>query len=92
LALRLFGFRRKRDIRKTNRRLQMPKQNTPAPAKPRYDVLVADEYERDGQKQVNWIRVGAAWEHDDGEGFQITLKALPLNGTLVVRRHKPKPE
>jgi serine/threonine protein kinase HipA of HipAB toxin-antitoxin module len=70
----------------------MSKQKTPAPTKPRYDVLVADEYERDGQKQVNWIRVGAAWDHDDGDGFQITLKALPLNGTLVVRRHKPKPE
>ena len=47
----------------------MPKQKTPAPAKPRYDVLVADEYERDGQKQVNWIRVGAAWEHgSEGSG------------------------
>ena len=72
----------------------MPKQNTPAPAPPksRYDVLVADEYERDGQKQVNWIRVGVGFGHSDGDGIQITLKALPINGTLVVRLHKPKPE
>jgi len=70
----------------------MPKQNMPATAKPRYDVLVADEYERDGQKQVNWIRCGVGFPHEDGEGIQITLKALPLNGTLVVRLHKPKPE
>ena len=70
----------------------MPKQNTPAPAKTRYDVLVADEYERDGQKQVNWMRVGVGFPHEDGDGMQITLKALPINGTLVVRLHKPKPE
>jgi hypothetical protein len=70
----------------------MTKQNTPATAKPRYDVLVADQYERDGQSQVNWIRVGVAFPHDDGEGFQINLKALPIGGTLVMKLHKPKAE
>ncbi len=68
----------------------MPKQTTPAPTKIRYDVLVADEYERDGQKQVNWIRVGTAFPHADGDGFQITLAALPVSGKLVVRLHKSK--
>ena len=70
----------------------MPKQNTPAPDKPRYDVLIADEYEREGQSQVNWIRVGVAFPHEDGEGFQITLKTIPITGKLVARLHKPKAE
>jgi len=68
----------------------MPKKQTPAAAKPRYDVLVADEYQRDGEPQVNWIRVGTAWPHADGDGFQITLAAIPVTGKLVVRLHRPK--
>ena len=35
-----------------------------------------------------WTKVGAAWRHEDGEGFNITLTALPLNGRLVVRTAK----
>ncbi|MBK5956696.1 hypothetical protein CCR97_00390 [Rhodoplanes elegans] len=37
-----------------------------------------------------WTKVGAAWEHDDGDGFNIALTAVPLTGRLVVR--KPKAE
>jgi hypothetical protein len=68
----------------------MPKTKTPATTKPRFDVLVADEYERDGEKKVNWIRVGTAFRHDDGDGFQITLAAIPVTGKLVMRLHKPR--
>ncbi len=35
-----------------------------------------------------WTKVGAAWQHQDGKGFNITLSALPLNGRLVVREPK----
>jgi len=35
-----------------------------------------------------WTKVGAAWQHQDGKGFNITLSALPLNGRLVVRDPK----
>lgn len=60
-------------------------------AKPRYDVLVADAYQTSGgEEKVNWIRVGAAFPHGDGEGFQIKLAAIPVTGELVVRLHKPK--
>ena len=63
---------------------------TSAP-KARFDVLVADNYETAaGGSQVNWIRVGVAFPHTDGDGFQIELKALPINGKLVMRLHKPK--
>ncbi len=70
----------------------MPKKEMPAPtsAKLRYDVLIADEYERDGKIQVNWIRVGVGFPHGNGEGFQIELQALPVNGKLVMKLHKPK--
>lgn len=35
-----------------------------------------------------WTRVGAAWPHEDRDGFNITLKALPVNGKLVIRKPK----
>jgi len=43
--------------------------------------------EGEGDKAF-WTRIGGAWTHDDGEGFNITLSALPLNGRLVVRKPK----
>ncbi|MET4802836.1 hypothetical protein [Bradyrhizobium sp. LB11.1] len=41
-----------------------------------------------------WTKIGAAWAHEDGEGYNITLTAMPLNGRLVVRTAKTndKPE
>jgi hypothetical protein len=39
-----------------------------------------------------WTKIGAAWTHEDGEGFNITLTALPLNGRLVVRKPKSNGE
>lgn len=32
-----------------------------------------------------WLRIGAAWMHEDGEGMNIRLDALPLNDRLVLR-------
>ena len=35
-----------------------------------------------------WTKIGAAWEHQDGKGLNLTLSALPLNGRLVIRDPK----
>jgi len=37
-------------------------------------------------KKAFWTRIGAAWAHDDGDGFTISLTCLPLDGRLVVRK------
>lgn len=42
-------------------------------------------------KQSYWRPIGAAWPHGDGEGFNLKLDYLPLNGAEIVIR-KPKPE
>ena len=39
-----------------------------------------------------WTKLGAAWAHEDGEGFNIQLTAMPLNGRLVVRKPKANKE
>jgi hypothetical protein len=36
-----------------------------------------------------WNAIGAAWAHSDGEGFNLKLDYLPLNGAEIVIR-KPK--
>jgi hypothetical protein len=37
-----------------------------------------------------WTRVGAAWKHQDGKGFNVTLDAVPLDGRLVLREASEK--
>ena len=39
-----------------------------------------------------WLRIGAAWEHKDGHGYNVTLDALPHNGRLVLRLPKVEEE
>jgi hypothetical protein len=38
-----------------------------------------------------WQKIGAAWVHADGEGFNLKLDYLPLNDAEIVIR-KPKAE
>ena len=47
--------------------------------------------EREGQDSI-WTRIGAAWQHKDGKGFNIAIEAAPLDGriTLRVRTEKKK--
>lgn len=39
-------------------------------------------------KEATWTDIGALWAHEDGQGFNLTLKALPLSGRLVIRQRK----
>ena len=42
-----------------------------------------EEYDADGEKARRWIRVGVAFPHAEGPGFNVELQCLPLNGKLV---------
>jgi len=42
-------------------------------------------------KQSFWQPIGAAWAHQDGEGFTLRLEYLPLNDAEIVVR-MPKAE
>jgi hypothetical protein len=39
-----------------------------------------------------WLNLGVAFRHEDGEGFNLLLQAMPLDGKLVLRTYKEKPE
>ncbi len=42
---------------------------------------------RDG-KDDYWLNIGVAFEHDDEEGFNVLLQAMPFDGKLVLRTYK----
>lgn len=58
------------------------------PNRPSHAVYVV---EGEGESAF-WTKIGAAWMHEDGEGYNIQLTAMPLNGRLVVRKPKPAGE
>ena len=47
--------------------------------------------EGEGDKAF-WTKIGAAWMHQDGKGFNIQLSCIPLNGRLVIREPKTDAE
>lgn len=48
--------------------------------------------ERGEGKDDYWQRIGAAWPHEDGKGFNLSLDYLPLKtGRLVARAKTAEP-
>ena len=54
-------------------------------AKPAYRAYTV--IKREG-KDDYWLNLGVAFPHEDGEGFNLLLQALPTDGKLVLRRYK----
>ncbi|QYU65971.1 hypothetical protein J4558_13225 [Leptolyngbya sp. 15MV] len=36
-------------------------------------------------KKGFWTRIGAAWPHADGNGFNIQIETVPLDGRITLR-------
>ena len=53
-------------------------------------ALIAWHVAERGEKKF-WNRIGAAWEHEDGEGLTLQLDLLPTAGGRIVLR-APKEE
>ncbi len=51
-----------------------------APSHTAYQVRDRGE----GQKSF-WTRIGSAWPHGDGSGFNIQLDATPVDGRITLR-------
>ena len=48
-------------------------------------AYAVEEYETsNGKKAKSWTRIGAAFPHKDGPGFNIQLRCLPVNGRIVL--------
>jgi hypothetical protein len=46
----------------------------------------------DGKGKGFWTRIGAAWEHEDGEGLNLQIDMVPLDGKIVLRTPKADDE
>ena len=40
--------------------------------------------DRNGQKGF-WTKIGAAWAHNDGKGFNVQVECVPLDGRISLR-------
>ncbi len=60
--------------------------NTQQPSFQAYTVV-----KREGQDDF-WLNIGAAFMHQDGDGYNVLLQALPINGKLVLRPPKAQNE
>jgi len=38
-----------------------------------------------GETDSSWLKIGVAWLHKDGHGFDVQLEAFPVNGRVVLR-------
>ncbi len=56
-----------------------PARETKAPA------FIAWHVDEKGEKKF-WTRIGAAWDHKDGEGYTLQLDLVPVNGGRVILR------
>ena len=58
-------------------------------AKPAYNAYTVIKRE---DKDDFWLKLGVCFPHEDGEGFNLLLNALPTDAKLVLRTYKEKPE
>lgn len=47
--------------------------------------------DREGGKAI-WTRIGAAWQHKDGKGFNLQVECVPLDGRITLRVVSEKKE
>ena len=58
-------------------------------AKPAYRAYTV--IKRDGKEDF-WLNLGVCFPHEDHEGFNLLLQALPLDGKIVLRTYKEEEE
>lgn len=52
----------------------------------RFNAFTCRQYDIGGEQKTDWMRVGTAFPHNDGNGFRIILNAIPVDGIVVLRK------
>ena len=58
--------------------------NTQSGAKSPSHVAYQVRDRGEGKKSF-WTRIGSAWAHGDGKGFNIQIETVPLDGRITLR-------
>jgi len=63
-----------------------------APAAPKFlGVFVTEDYQRNGEDRTSYTRVGAAFPHKKGSGFNIQIQdGISVSGQLVALPPRPR--
>src|SRR5437870_5041418 len=69
------------------RRIIMTQSNAKAPTHTAYQVR-----DRGDGKKAFWTRIGSAWPHADGNGFNVQIDSVPLDGRITLRVVSEKKE
>lgn len=83
VAVRNTSETKETDMSDTN---TTPNTGSKAPTHIAYQVR-----DREGKKSF-WTRIGSAWAHQDGNGFNIQLECVPLDGRITLRTASEKKE
>ena len=60
--------------------------------RPSHRCFVVEDRDAGNGKEAFWTRIGSAWPHKDGKGFNVQLSALPANGGRIVLREVTEAE
>lgn len=52
--------------------------------KPRYGAFHVREYQIGREIKTEWSRIGVAFPHKKGRGFNLRLSAFPIDGNITV--------
>lgn len=63
----------------------MTDSTTPSPAKAGSKPTHAAYHVRDSKGKSFWTRIGSAWAHADGKGFNVQIECVPLDGRISLR-------
>ncbi len=65
---------------------------TSSSKRPTHTAYSVRKYQKNGEHKSDWTQIGVAWLHGDGNGFDIVLECIPVNGRVALRKNKPKSE
>ncbi len=60
------------------------KQNRQESREPQGPALIAWHVTEKGEKKAFWTRIGAAWNHQKGDGLTLQLDLVPVGGGRIV--------
>lgn len=69
----------------------MTETNNTATTSKKPSLIAYHVRDREGAKSI-FTRIGAAWPHKDGKGFNIQMEVVPLDGRLVLRAESENKE
>jgi hypothetical protein len=70
-----------------------PHQRPQGESRPYLNAFHVKEFEVNGEPREDWTRIGVAWPHKDGKGFNLQLELVPVNGgRIVIREPEAKDE